>query len=233
MGMRKTIKSALLALPGGTHLLEGYRTVSGRVRGNTAAHRGYVGAMWNEIGQVQIDFMVNRGLKPHHVFVDVACGSLRAGRHFICYLDAGHYLGLDHHQWLIEAGLRHEVSEQVRKEKQPEFVIAEGFQFQKFSKRPDFGIAQSLFSHLTKDDIRLCLTNLHAAIQPQGRFFATFIPKGFLPPGYENPGESADDLGFEYDADEILEIGLDTGWQASYIGDWGHPRGQEMIEFVA
>ena len=229
--MRKTIKRTLLALPGGARLLEGYRQVSGRLRGNTSAHRGYVGGMWDEIGQAQIDFMVNRGLKPHHVFIDVACGSLRAGRHFIGYLDPANYLGLDHHQWLIDAGLKHEVPGAVRIEKRPEFVISEGFEFQKFSKRPDFGIAQSLFSHLTKDDIRLCLTNFRAVIQPQGRFFATFVPKGFLPSDYENPDESADDLAFQYDADELLEIGTLTGWQANYIGDWGHPRGQEMLEF--
>ena len=29
-----------------------------------------------------------------------------------------------------------------------------------------------------------------------------------------------------------LKIGRETGWQARYIGDWGHPRGQEMLEFT-
>ena len=53
-----------------------------------------------------------------------------------------------------------------------------------------------------------------------------------MPPDYENPAKSADDLLFEYSAEDILKIGRETGWQARYIGDWGHPRGQEMLEFT-
>jgi ubiquinone/menaquinone biosynthesis C-methylase UbiE len=188
--------------------------------------------MWEEIGKVQIDFMLRQGLKPDDIFVDVACGSLRAGRHFISYLNPTNYLGLDHNEWLIEAGLKHEITAQERKEKRPEFVVSETFEFDQFTKQPNLGLAQSLFSHLTTDDIHLCLDNLKSKMQPGGRFFATFVPAGFLPPDYENPDESDDKLAFEYDAEDILKIGRKLGWQAQYIGDWGHPRGQEMLEFT-
>ncbi|MCH7579216.1 MAG: hypothetical protein IIB22_03130 [Chloroflexi bacterium] len=57
-----------------------------------------------------------------------------------------------------------------------------------------------------------------------------------MPPDYENPAKSADDITFKHDAEDILkigrEIGREIGWQARYIGDWGHPRGQEMLEFT-
>ena len=106
------------------------------------------------------------------------------------------------------------------------------FEFARFTKRPKLGLAQSLFSHLTTDDIHLCLANLKSKMQPGGRFFATFVPAGFLPPDYENPTESDDKLAFEYDAEDILKIGRELGWQAKYIGDWGHPRGQDMLEFT-
>ena len=69
-------------------------------------------------------------------------------------------------------------------------------------------------------------------MEPGGRFFATFVPKGFLPSEYENPTKSDDKLAFEYDAEDVLKIGREIGWQARYIGDWGHPRGQEMLEFA-
>lgn len=42
-------------------------------------HRNYVGGLWDEIGLLQFEFLKSRGLKPHHVLVDIACGSLRAG----------------------------------------------------------------------------------------------------------------------------------------------------------
>ncbi|MCH8815866.1 MAG: hypothetical protein IH957_12385 [Chloroflexi bacterium] len=220
------------AVPGGDRLLDQYRRLRLSVRPDAKAHRGYVGGMWEEIGKVQIDFMVGQGLQPDDVFVDVACGSLRAGRHFISYLDSANYLGLDHNRWLIEAGLKHEIPKQVRKEKGPEFVVSNTFEFDKFTKRPKLGLAQSLFSHLTSDDIHLCLANLKETMEPGGRFFATFVPKGFLPSEYENPTKSDDKLAFEYDAEDVLKIGREIGWQARYIGDWGHPRGQEMLEFA-
>ena len=55
-------------------------------------HRDYVGAHWEELGSLQFRFMVDQGLLPHHVLVDIACGSLRGGVHFIPYLDPGNYL---------------------------------------------------------------------------------------------------------------------------------------------
>src|SRR6476620_10345865 len=58
-------------------------------------HRDYVGGLWDEIGQLQFDFLVSNGLKPQHYLLDIACGSLRAGIHFIPYLETGHYLGID------------------------------------------------------------------------------------------------------------------------------------------
>ena len=61
----------------------------------TMGHRNWVGGGWDEIGKLQFDFLISRGLKPHHVFLDIACGSLRAGRFLIPYLDAGNYLGIE------------------------------------------------------------------------------------------------------------------------------------------
>lgn len=231
--MRRSVKRALHVLPGGDRLLETYRAFRRLVRPDPRQHRGYVGGMWEEIGRVQFDFMVRQGLKPQDILVDVGCGSLRGGRFFIAYLDPEHYLGIDHHAWLIKAGLKHEVPERLRDEKRPHFVISDRFEFHKFRKRPDYGIAQSLFSHLAREDILLCLANLRAEMQAGGRFYATFVPKGFLPEDYVNPGHSDDRQAFQYDAEEILAIGREAGWQARYIGDWGHPRGQQMLEFLA
>jgi hypothetical protein len=230
--MRQRVVSTIRALPGGESLLDQYRTLRVKMqRDPKLAHRGYVGGSWEEIGKVQFDFMLNQGLKPEDILLDVACGSLRAGRHFIAYLNKGHYLGLDHNRWLIEAGLKHEVPKAMQKEKRPEFVISDAFEFEKLTKQPTFALAQSLFSHLTKADIELCLRNLFAAMPSGGRFFATFVPMSFLPEDYQNPDQSADDKAFRYDAEEILEIGRAAGWQGRYIGDWGHPRGQEMLAF--
>ena len=64
-------------------------------------HRAYIGGRWEEWGRVEFEFMVSRGLRPEHVLLDIACGALRAGVHFIPYLDAGNYLGIEKELSLI------------------------------------------------------------------------------------------------------------------------------------
>lgn len=54
-----------------------------------------IGGMWEEIGQLQIDFLKSEGLLPAHRLLDIGCGTLRGGRHFIGYLDAGRYTGTE------------------------------------------------------------------------------------------------------------------------------------------
>src|SRR5205807_6035012 len=58
-------------------------------------HRAIVGGAWEEIGRLQFEFLTGNGLKPHHRLLDVGCGALRGGLHFIRYLDEGNYVGVD------------------------------------------------------------------------------------------------------------------------------------------
>ncbi len=56
---------------------------------------GAIGGMWEIIGEVQFEFLVSQGLKPQHRLLDIGCGTLRGGRHFIAYLEAEKYTGID------------------------------------------------------------------------------------------------------------------------------------------
>lgn len=66
-------------------------------------HRSFIGGMWDELGDLQFEFMKEQGLKPHHRLGDVGCGALRGGVKFIPYLDAGNYYGLDINASCIDA----------------------------------------------------------------------------------------------------------------------------------
>jgi hypothetical protein len=57
-------------------------------------HRRRVGGMWEEIGRLQFDFLLSKGLQSRHFLLDIGCGSLRGGIHFIGFLDAGRYDGI-------------------------------------------------------------------------------------------------------------------------------------------
>ena len=67
-------------------------------------HRWAIGGRWEEIGQLRLDFLRERGLQPQHHLLDVGCGSLRGGVRFILYLETGHYSGLDRNDRLLDVG---------------------------------------------------------------------------------------------------------------------------------
>jgi hypothetical protein len=196
----------------------------------TLGHRNYVGGLWNEIGRLQFDFLIAQGLEPSHVLLDIGCGALRGGVHFISYLDAGNYLALEKEPTLVEIGLRRELPASVRAEKRPEIVVSDSFEFERLSKRPDYALAQSLFTHLVADDIARCLAKLAGRRAPGCRFFATFFEADEQ---VENPTSSHSRKVFCYTRAEILALGHDNGWSSAYIGDWGHPRGQVMVEYTS
>jgi SAM-dependent methyltransferase len=192
-------------------------------------HRQYIGGKWQRIGMLQFEFLLLHGLLPSHCLLDIGCGSLRGGVHFIPYLDSGNYLGLDRNQSLIESGIAHELGCLKYAEKNPVFVVSDCFEFNRFEKQPQFSIAQSLFTHLVAKDILLCLKNSRSFVGTGHVLFATFY-KG---QSVRNPGISDSQKGFCYTLDEMESFGRMTGWKSTYIGDWRHPRSQMMMKYEA
>jgi SAM-dependent methyltransferase len=191
-------------------------------------HRQYVGGLWDEIGKLQFEFLVSRGLKPNHVLLDIACGSMRAGVHLIPYLDRGNYLGVDKEAMLIERGLAVEIPQDVREAKVPEVIVSDSFDFVRLSKSPDFAIAQSLFTHLPPRHIRRCLRRLREVAPPDCHFYATFFETS---ESIRNPRRPHDLMIWYYTRQQMIAFGTETGWSATYLGDWAHPRGQVMVEY--
>src|ERR1700722_13457287 len=94
---------------------------SGSVLVDGAGPGDYVGGMWEALGTLQFKFLVDQGLEPQHVLVDIACGALRGGVRFIPYLAPGNYLGIEMHRKLIDAGLEKELGKKLYALKKPEF----------------------------------------------------------------------------------------------------------------
>ena len=201
---------------------------AGRVVVDGKGHREYVGGAWDRVGALQLRFMIDRGLRPDHVLLDIACGSLRAGVHFIPYLEPGNYLGIDIKRELIDAGIKEELGEELYGLKKPEFVVSDAFEFFRFSKQPDFAIAQSLFTHLIERDILLCLSNLRAVAKSDSKFYATF---NRCKARKKNPDQSHPHKVFRYTPELMRSFGERTAWSSRYIGEWDHPGGQVMIEY--
>ena len=194
--------------------------------GGVLNHRMAVGGLWEEIGELQMSFLIKNGLKPEHRFLDIGCGALRLGAKLVPYLDRGNYCGIDINGDLIKAGIDKELARGSLKEKAPNFVVSGQFEFDYFPHKFDYIMAQSLFPHLSLDGIIACLLNAKKKLSDNGVIYATF---------YE--ADSEDDLvrkngpGKQYA--DFYSLAADfLGLDFRYMGDWGHPRGQKMLAFI-
>ena len=142
-------------------------------------YRAYVGPPedYDLIAAMTFNLLTTLGLRQHHSLLDVGCGSLRIGRLLIPYLNRGKYFGLEPHQWLVEAGIRHELGEEIVQIKRPTFfftdspdaLVQKGISF-------DFVLAQSIFSHCGLDLIRGWLSAISRSLARDGALVATFLP---------------------------------------------------------
>jgi SAM-dependent methyltransferase len=202
-------------------------------------HRGAVGGMWEEIGQLQFDFLVGQGLTPEHYLLDMGCGSLRGGVHFVKYLEPGHYFGIDRNPKLLAAG-ESELERAGVMGKRPTLEARSDFVATDLGQSFDFALAQSLFTHLPFNTIVRCIAEVGRALSPGGRFFATF---------FANPGPRLRTDPIPIKSDITIPVRLDSdpyfydpalfSWLCEgsdlvcdYHGDWGHPRSQEMLVFT-
>lgn len=130
--------------------------------------------------------MITQGLRSEYHFLDVCCGCLRAGRHFIEYFDPGHICGFDKIQLLLDAGHALELTEEQRR-KRPDLRQIEDFSAEQFGRRFDFAIAQSVFTHLSLPETAACMRGVEPVVV--GTLFATF---------FEQPQDASDDVSLSH-----------------------------------
>ena len=140
-------------------------------------HRRTIGNMpyWDRLGKAQLDYLIGHGLQPGHSVLDIGCGPLRAGIHFIRYLEPDRYAGVDKRADVLEEAQRLELSEEERDEKRPVLMAMEHFEFERLGRSFDFAIAQSVFTHLDLNRITRCLMKAEQVLVPGGSFFATIF----------------------------------------------------------
>lgn len=199
-------------------------------------HRGFVGGFWEEIGQLQFDCLVRYGLAPGHRLLDVGCGCLRGGLHFIDYLEAGHYCGLDINASLIDAA-RRELEQANLAAKAPELLVDDAFDVARFGRQFDYAIALSLFTHLHNNHIVRCLVRVAGVLAPGGSLFATFFESprpACLEPLLHEPGGITthyDRDPFHQSFEEIRGLAALAGLHVEAVAGWNHPRAQRMFRF--
>jgi hypothetical protein len=189
-------------------------------------YRAYVGPpeKYDLMAAMQFNLITLLGLREHHFLLDIGCGSLRAGKLFIPYLQTSHYFGIEPERWLVAEGIENELGQEIVRIKKPVFGYDEHFDCGVFGQKFDFVIAQSVFSHTSQAQIRQCLSNVSACMRPTGIWVATFV-KG-----------SSDYQGREwvypdcvtYTVEQMKRLAAESGLEANII-DWPHMNGQTWL----
>lgn len=180
-----------------------------------------VGSMWEEIGSLQFQYLVSRGLRPHHTFLDFGCGTLRGGRHFIRYLEPIKYAGIDISSEAIRYA-RALVKEEALADRQPELVLDHSLtlDFPGLNQRFDYILAQSVFTHLPDDLILACFRNIRRLMSDTSQFFFTYAES-------ETPvRRTAKD--FSYPFSTFERVAGPLGFRLERLTDYDHPRDQVM-----
>jgi SAM-dependent methyltransferase len=189
---------------------------------------------WQQLGALQLEFLVAQGMKPRDRLLDVGCGPLRGGVHFVDYLDPGHYYGIDINESLLDAGYRQELSKPLRSKLPRDHLRATDRFDCDFGVQFDYAIAHSLFTHVPLNHVRLCLYRVARVMPPGGRFFATFFCAPLFHPLDQPCGEGrlwTERNAFFYYLPDVKWAARCAPWKVKYIGEWGHPSHQMMIEF--
>lgn len=216
----------LRSLLSSLHLLP--TTPEGHAGIEKVGHRRYVGGDWALVGRQQFELLLAEGVQPHHVVLNVACGSFRLGVHLIPYLDPGNYLGIEKEAELIDAGQARELGPDLVAERRPELVVSDSFEFERFGKGPDFAIARSLFTHLPAGLVLDAMRKLRRVIDDEGLFLASFFESRV--PAL-NPRRPHAHQSFRYTRGRMLALGSQTGWRADYLGRWAQDDSQVYVRF--
>ena len=191
-------------------------------------HRQFIGKEYEQEGRRQFEVVRQLGVTQQTRFLDVACGSLRLGRHLIPYLEAGAYFGIEQHQALVDAGLKYEIDADVVTEKLPTFYVNSEFDLGDLQDI-EIAWANSLFSHLVEKDILICLANVEKALANGGVFYTTFFE------GKRNRFTqmfgSHSLVGFLYTKEQMMHFGRTAGFEARYLEDVKNSRGQSTMAF--
>jgi len=194
------------------------------LRAGDAHYKAYVGPpkKYDLLGALQFTLLTAAGLRSHHRLCDIGCGSLRAGKLLIPYLETERYCGIDPERWLVEEVTREELGRELMRLKGPRFHYSDHFDLTAFGQKFDFLLAQSVFSHAAPQQIKTCLQAAVRVMQEDAYFLATFMTGAEDYQGSEwvYPGCVT------YREDTIRAMAEAAGLTA-FSTDWPHPNGQQ------
>ncbi len=194
---------------------------------------------WIEHQQMQVAFLMKRGLRPHHRVLDVGCGPLRLGSALLPFLSDGWYFGHDINAKTLALGER--MLQRLGVSSERCTLIASGdFSMPAVEQGSiDVAFSNSLFSHLTMNSILCCLLCVASKLKPDGVYYSTFfsLPSGATWDQHVARHKWGHDFftapcrdPYHYSVAMLADLARHAGFTMEIDPDFGHPT-QTMAVF--
>jgi SAM-dependent methyltransferase len=139
------------------------------------AYKKYLGGGardWEKRGAFQVEMMRALGLRPEHTLLDVGCGPLRGGIHFIGFLDPGNYRGVDFNPSFVDAA--HVLLQQAGLPQViPCVTVISDFDFGALGRTFDRLLCFSVLNHCVADDRARFFERVADVMDPTSRVVVT------------------------------------------------------------
>ncbi|XP_015062957.1 uncharacterized protein LOC107008436 [Solanum pennellii] len=164
-------------------------------------HHSNYGEPWAG-GRDVFEFLAESAhLTPNAQVLEIGCGTLRVGLHFIRYLNPEHFHCLERDELSLMAAFRYELPSQGLLHKRPLIVRGEDMDFSKFGSGTMYDLiyASAVFLHIPDKLVWVGLERLAAKLKPQeGRIFVSHNIKFCSRLGGEECTKRLNALGLEY-----------------------------------
>lgn len=164
-------------------------------------HHSNYGEPWAG-GRDVFEFLAEAAhLSPSSQVLEIGCGTLRVGLHFIRYLNPEHYHCLERDELSLMAALRYELPSQGLLYKRPLIVRGEDMEFSKFGAGVVYDLiyASAVFLHMPDKLVWVGLERLTSKLRPyNGRIFVSHNIKFCSRLGGEECTKRLTSLGLEY-----------------------------------
>jgi len=140
------------------------------------AHRKAVSwpHLYDHTGVHTFEVLKDLGLKPEHTLLDVGCGSLCSGRHFLFYLEPGNYHAVEPNTWLIDAVVEKELTEDWPGLKEMHLHSFDDFKLSRIGRTFDFVLAHSIFTHASQAQVKTIMNEARRVMYAHSVFAATY-----------------------------------------------------------
>lgn len=180
--------------------------------------------VWQKKRDLQIRFLKEHGLQPHHRLLDFGCGTLRGGIPIIEYLEPGNYYGVEiSEDRLAEA--QQELDDHKLLHKSPTLTT----DIRTINSKFDFILAFAVVDHMTDETLRhnfveiiLCLDGVFYADASTGQHITTWQEYPYIHRSFEQ---------YATLANENDLVVRDLGTLGSLGDSSGYYEKRHMMEF--